>query len=570
MGRGQQGAPNELDPAGGALALRAFSAALAGELTDAPRALAALARTEGALARAWRAAISSAAWMLRPAAFEAPRAGELEALLGAPPAARHVAALACVHLERACVLAFSPDELAAYVAFHERLVVDAGASDSDEARLWLELGHGWLAIMRGDVEGLDARLQDVQKRALGAKIAPLVIDATVQRALAAASAGDIAASTSLARRASRMARTEALPSQEYLAHLVLARARRLNRHAHLAIRILTALERVVPPQYRPWVAWELFMAGDIELARAVLARAPATTRSVAAARAIADLEAAALRAERAAFDRASRAVREHVRGWSIIERDAESVLAATDVRVPLDAVDPQLADWCRGQGALPPPEIYGLCVRAAPPDAEDLSEAYVLATLDAAPRRLLGMGLPLVVAPGLVTLRRTRRRQGRVETVVAILASAGPEGLAEIECFEQAYELTFEVEVHRGVFEVLLHRVRAYLEGAAELVRKDGRLALRLDRPLLVPDPRCAPPVYDRLLRILAREGRATASDAAKQIGLSVRAVQEALKSLAADGACVGEKDGRQILYIVEDTTFSEPTERLAVTQQQE
>ena len=138
-----------------------------------------------------------------------------------------------------------------------------------------------------------------------------------------------------------------------------------------------------------------------------------------------------------------------------------------------------------------------------------------------------------------------------------------------IECFEQAYEIPYEAEVHRGVFEVLLHRVRAYLEGAAELVRGDGRIALRLLRPVLVPDPRCAPPVYDRLLRILAREGRATASDAAKQIGLSVRAVQEALKSLAADGVCVGEKDGRQILYIVEDTTFSEPTQRLAVTQQE-
>ena len=197
-------------------------------------------------------------------------------------------------------------------------------------------------------------------------------------------------------------------------------------------------------------------------------------------------------------------------------------------------------------------------------DSSDSSEAYVLARPDAAPRRVLGIGASLVDLPGVVRLRRTRRRQGRVEGVAAILAAAGSDGLDFIETFERAYELSYEAEVHRGVFEVLLHRLRAYLGDAAELERDGTRLCLRPRNAVLVPDPRCARPVHDRLLRVLAREGRATASDAANKVGLSLRAVQDALKTLIEEGVCVSEREGRHVVYLVEDTTFSEPTNRLA------
>ncbi|MDQ3038141.1 MAG: winged helix-turn-helix domain-containing protein, partial [Myxococcota bacterium] len=193
------------------------------------------------------------------------------------------------------------------------------------------------------------------------------------------------------------------------------------------------------------------------------------------------------------------------------------------------------------------------------------TEALLLAAPDGAPRRVLGLGARLLDGDERVRLRKTRRRQGRIETLIAVLASAGPEGLPDADCFAQAYEVPYEAEVHRGVFEVLVTRARAYLGDAADIVRGQGHIALRLRSAIAVPDPRCAAPVHDRLLRILAREGRATASETARRMGQSVRAVQDALKSLAEEGACVGEKDGRQIHYTVEDTTFSEPTQRLAL-----
>ena len=80
-----------------------------------------------------------------------------------------------------------------------------------------------------------------------------------------------------------------------------------------------------------------------------------------------------------------------------------------------------------------------------------------------------------------------------------------------------------------------------------------------------MPDPRCTRHVHDRLLRVLARQGRATASGAAQEVGLSLRAVQGALKALIEEGVCVSEKDGRQVVYFVEDTTFSDTTQRLAL-----
>src|SRR6185503_16180147 len=105
--------------------------------------------------------------------------------------------------------------------------------------LWLEAAKSWRALLHGEVGGLDERAQAIEKHALALKIAPLVIDASVQQALSATLSGEVEKATQVARRASRMARTEALPQQEFLAHLVLARARRLSRLAHLSIRILS-------------------------------------------------------------------------------------------------------------------------------------------------------------------------------------------------------------------------------------------------------------------------------------------------------------------------------------------
>jgi hypothetical protein len=548
-----------------ALGEAGHAAALAGDLHTASRALEQLHLEAHAESHAWSLAIRAAASMLWPAAFDAPSLREIAGSLHAPLGSRRAARLALVECVRRAVLAFDADELGTCIDLYERSLTPQEPEPG--ALLWLESARAWHALGRGQLTNLENELERVQREALALKIAPLVVEATAQRSIAAIMAGELAAGTDLARRASRMARTEALPQQEFLAHLVLARARRSNRQPHLASRILNALAQVVAPAWLPWVTWELSLAGELTRSPPAANRLQAS-RASRAARALTELQQSASAGDRAAFDGSVSALQGAAAGWAIVEREATRLIAALDFQSVEGSTDAELAAWQSGERTLPPPEIYGACtVGARAGDDDDGSEAYVLARPNAPPRRVLGLGAALIDLPGLIRLRRTRRRQGRVETVAAVIAAAGTDGIDLIACFERAYEIAWEAEVHRGVFEVLLHRLRTYLEGTAELVRHGGKLSLELHCPVLVPDPRCARPVFDRLLRVLARDGRLTAAEAATKTGLSVRAAQDALKALAADGACSFEKEGRQLLYIVEDTTFSEPTRRLVQPQ---
>jgi len=541
-----------------------YAAILGGQLPAVTEALGLLGDRESPLTSAWHAAIGAAAWMLDPEGSPEPSLAVIEALLGAEPRARELAAQALTHLERHALVSFDVARLQRLVGLHERLL--SGVSPDEAAGLWLEAARCWLLLARGQVTGLEERAQALEKRALASRIAPLVIDASVQQALAATLSGGVENAIAVARRASRMARTEALPQQEFLANLALARARRLSRHAHLSIRILTTLERVIVPHFDGWLSWELLMAGDVEVSATLLARSPADPRALEASRALLALEQAALAGERAEFERAAKLLLDRTRGMALVEREAGLVLAALDYRVDLPQGSPELARFCSGRDPLPPPELHGLCLRAErrSPAADEIAEAYVLSRPGVAPRRVLGLGVKLVDLPGTLRLALTRRHQARVEIMSAVLAAAGPEGIGYVEGFEQAYELAYEPELHRGAFEVLLHRVRGHLESVADLERNDRVLRIVPRVPLLIPDPRCTRHVHDRLLRVLARQGRATAVGAAQEVGLSLRAVQGALKALIEEGVCVSAKEGRQVIYFVEDTTFSEPTQRLA------
>jgi DNA-binding transcriptional ArsR family regulator len=545
-----------------ALAAANLGAVRGGDLTDTPRVLDVLARDHSEEARAYHLALEAAAWLLRPAHFGCPGQAELRAALSFGPAARRIAALALAELERAALLSFAPAQLAAHVALHEQLVRDTGMARG-EPELWLDGARGWLSLCRGPAPDFDESAARLQREALSLRVAPLVIELSAQRALAAELRGDSALSIEMARRASLMARTEALPQLEYLAHLVLARERRVHGRGHLAIRILSALERTAAPAFRGWLAWELAFAGDLAESERVAASslqgsAPAP---VAALRA---LKVAAVGADRAGLARAGSALQEAARDVAFIARETTLLLEALDPAArPRDS---ELARWCSGEQNLPPAPILSLCGRAAgsPSEGDDLSEAYVLWARDGSTRRVLGLSLTLLDSTDIVRLRRSRRHQGRVETLVAVLALGGPPGLPIARAFELTYGFAYEADLHRGVLEVLLHRVRAYLGDAAELLRSESGLRLLPASALLVPDPRCAAPEFDRLLRILAREGRVSANQAAQQLGLSLRAVQQALKTLTEEGACASYKDGRHVFYIVEDTTFSEATERLA------
>ena len=142
------------------------------------------------------------------------------------------------------------------------------------------------------------------------------------------------------------------------------------------------------------------------------------------------------------------------------------------------------------------------------------------------------------------------------------LLALEPEGVDETRCFERVYGFPFEVELHKGVFDVLVHRTREYLGDAGRIVREDGRIQLVLLRSILVADPRCTKPFPDSLLRVVAQQRGATAKDIAAAAGVSLRAAQAALRDLTEAGACEAQKRGRAVHYVVEDTTFSEPTRR--------
>ncbi|MBN8611287.1 MAG: helix-turn-helix transcriptional regulator [Deltaproteobacteria bacterium] len=459
-------------------------------------------------------------------------------------------ALACAHA--ATIAAVTFDASLARVVQTQL----ASMTNADDLTACALVGaRGWLAWMAGErIE--DTTLAAAEKCARSAELATLLVQLGVLRALVAEACGDGAAMMSIARRVSRMASSDGVPRAECLAHLVLARARRTAHHPHLAIRILAALASVAPWELAGWIALEARLAGDLTLT----AEGAGLTPSEAIAEDVSAAIDAARRGARMDFERHTEAAVSRASSVHVVARELALLAAAIDVTRP---VPEALAAWSEGDAVLAPPAVHGLGVRVID-ESDDVGEAAVLGAPNARGRRLLGLGALLALGPDVLFHRRSRMRQGRVETLLAVLASAGPEGLEDARVFEKTYELVYQPTVHRGVFDVLLTRTRAAAEGFGDVVRRQGRIVLTLSRPVLLPDPRASARAHDRLLRALARSGRASADEVAKQTGLSVRAAQEALKSLSEGGACVADRRGRQLVYAVEDTTFSEATELLA------
>jgi len=406
-------------------------------------------------------------------------------------------------------------------------------------------------------EGPPVDLEALAARAAGARLATAVVQVPALRALFALEAGDHAAGLACARRASLMGRTEAIPAAEWLANLALARARRYNRQAHLAVRIVEALDQTASSGWRAWLDWERVLAG---------AQVPdGTCLSSGPAAALCGLLAAARAGDCGGFARQAGALAAATT-MAPFRREAAVLIealnpfdAAAEAEAPDGAGRDQLRAWRRGEAALPPALLHGLLL----PGGATECGACVVLWPDGRSARFLSTGIPLLDGRGVARLPPSRRQNGRLETLLAILALAGPAGLDEATCFSRAYGFNYVPGLHRGVFDVLVHRARAAIEGLASLTREPGRLALTAARPLLLFDPRASRSTTDRVLRLLAEQGRASAKEAAARLGLSLRAAQGALSELAGSHACVVERDGRSITYAVEDSVFSEPTGRL-------
>ncbi len=429
-------------------------------------------------------------------------------------------------------------------------------TQAGQGEVELALERSLSAWLRGERPPVD--LEALAARAAGERLAAAVVQIRAVRALFAIETGNPAGGLALARRASLMARTEAIPSAEWLANLALARARRYNRQAHLAVRILESLERAGSPAWRPWLEWECLLAGGAVPGAAVTAGGPAAS--------LRDLLAAAAAGDRQGFRRCADALA--AVPAEPFRREAAVLIAAVDPFElpfelpfqrprPRDDAGDQLRGWRRGEAPLPPSLLHGLSL--LPGD----DAACVVLWPDGRSARFLPAGIPLLAGHGVTRLPSSRRQHGRVETLLAILALAGHDGLDEASCFARAYGFGYVPGLHRGVFDVLVHRARGAVEGIAALTRGPGRLALVTTRPLLIADPRTSRSTTDRVLRLLAEQGRASAKQTAARLGVSLRAAQGALSELAGEHACVVERDGRNITYAVEDSVFSEPTGRL-------
>ena len=475
--------------------------------------------------RAWASVIDSQLWAANPHWGVRPDLGAL-ASLGHP----EITWRATLELAKHALLEFDSVLLS---EARERLDADALEADDPTALIWAVAVRGWESLALGQhVRGLDEAFADAKRR--GA--ADLVVELGSLRALVAIESGDLEEGRRLARQASRMARTESLPQAEYLANVILARLRRLRGYPHLAGRILDALLALASPRWHAWIRWELALSGG---------RVQPEPNDLAAA--LIRARRSAIEGRREAFEIAAADVHTKAAGFQPIAREAHYFLVACDPEA--ESVPPALQPWARGEDARAPVGLYA-------PDAEG-SLGYVTASPGEPGRRILPSGRGL--AAGLLISSVKKRKQNRVETLASVLALAGPEGLSEDDAFRAVYGFEYVPELHRGTFDVALHRARATLSEVGRLERTGARVRLELKVPLIVPDPRCAEPVEARLLRALAG-GITTAKAAAEAAGVSLRQAQAALQSLAEDGACVAEKEGRRMAYRVEDTTFAEPT----------
>jgi hypothetical protein len=170
------------------------------------------------------------------------------------------------------------------------------------------------------------------------------------------------------------------------------------------------------------------------------------------------------------------------------------------------------------------------------------------------------LGLANTLLPKDISRAHMVDKPGRTESLLAALALVGPDGLTEDALFAAVYGFTYNATLHRGAWDVALHRARSACAELAILHRNEGRVWLEVAHRFVVPDPRCQRAHEDRVLQRLASAEGTSARELASGLGLSLRTVQDVLRDLVETGACQQHRDGRRRTYSVEDTTFQEPT----------
>ena len=492
-----------------------------GDFTHAQQAIDALEQLPAGHERDWALPLRALVAMTLPDAGPLPSPADVSACEDATAAA-HAGRQGVL----AAVLAPDPDALGAWI---DALDVVSSRRGGALAVAGAALARSWQQVLRGEpashVE--PALVRDASHDEPG-----IAIEVKVVEALDALSRDEVADATRAARQASRMAAAEGLLQHEYLANLVLGGVRRRGGRGYLAVRILRALARVVPQPWRAWIDWELAMAGDV----------PENNR-------LHDAVAAAAAGDRAALAAAVEREWRAVAGFAALADDVHAWAAMLDPSAPPDDV---VHAWATGGTTTAPRGIVD-------PGDDPMVVALVAGGPRMVARRFLRAGAGLVPAPRWEA--ETSARGRRSHDVIAALLLAGAEGIDARALFRATYGFPMEDAGHEEILRGLVHRIRGELGDAAEVARDGERIVLHPARVLVVPDSRCERSTGERVLRFLAvRQGRATAKEVASALRIPLRTVQRTLGQLVEDGACAAEPDGRRTEYVVEDTTFHEPT----------
>ena len=499
---------------------QAHASALSGE----PSALLA---SRGKAPLPWRLAFQAELHAMGPK-FAAPTLDELSSVAVGPESAEPMT-LAAFRMAR---LALLRADAASHRALEQ--VARKHAPGDSTAVLWQSCLSGYQRLLDGrpdpDVAG------DIERDAARAGLAALVVEAAALVAFCALELGDLERARVEARRAARMARTEGLPQPAYMANHVLARVRRHTGNPHLTLRILNGLAKAVPPCWLGWNAWEQLLAEGPLNENADFVPLRHLAVAVAAARS----------GETQALHEALGAVASTTR--SLFPWGQDAVAASFALGLPTERPPADWVEWAQGNNEIAPRGILGLGPRT------ETTPVYVALAPNTSARRLLALGAKM---RGTIV---ATKRPGRLVTAIAVLGLAGPGGLDIETFFESVYGFKFVPSLHRGALDMLLHRVRELVGDLGEIRRDEDRLLLQPSAPMVVPDPRVAETLDDRLLSVLAHRGGASAREVAKALGVPLRTAHLALKTLVEDGSCEPHKDGRRIRYIVEDTTFQEPT----------
>jgi DNA-binding transcriptional ArsR family regulator len=412
----------------------------------------------------------------------------------------------------------------------------------------------WLALMRGEASRIEPDLERIFADLSNAREPHGVVEVTVLRALVELSLGKRAEGVAFARRAALMARSESLPAAELIANLVLARVRRHTGKPHLAVRIADAVARRAPELADGWLNWERLLAGGIGADAPLPAGTSPAARAVRAGR---EAMLAAREGQRPAFEHAASQLLAATVGFRDIHTEATTLIALLDFEREATGA---LTSFKSGDTDELDQGLFGAGVPAA--DAEPAIRIVATGRPTERGRRISCDGLGLFGPCRLLSADDGLRRvHGRTDAGLAVLVLWGPTPLSEEDFFRRVYGFAYSRRAHRGVLDVLVHRMRKRVGASGSVMRSEGNLWLDLHEAIAVSDPRCSPPAAARILSALAREPRATAESIAARLGITVRGAQMALRELVADGACSTRRRGRHLEYQLEDTTFSEPTD---------